>query len=164
MKRGFTLVELLIVIAIMGILTSITVSQFITAKKKANDVARKSDLNGISKALQMYFTDYGKMPAMSVDGKGKIMINSNTLNWGDEFKDGDYVYMIKLPKENNSAMAPYCYKTDSEKKKYALFAQLENTGDKECVGKYKCGNDIVGIYCFSYVSPNTSLDVNGNLL
>ena len=140
MKRGFTLVELLIVIAIMGILTSITVSQFITAKKKANDVARKSDLNGISKALQMYFTDYGKMPAMSVDGKGKIMINSNTLNWGDEFKDGDYVYMIKLPKENNSAMAPYCYKTDSEKKQYALFAQLENTGDKECIGKYKCGN------------------------
>jgi len=149
MNRGFTLVELLIVIAIMGILSSVTVGQFVTAKKKANDVARKSDLNGVSKALQMYFADYGKMPEVSA------------INWGEEFKDGDYVYMKVLPRENNinPNWPPYCYKTDG--KKYALFAQLENTGDKDCTGKYDCGG-LVGVYCFSFVSPNTSLKSDGS--
>lgn len=159
-KGGFTLVELLIVIAIMGILTTITVSQFITAKKKANDVSRKSDLNGVSKALQMYFTDYGVMPEATVEGK--IKVKSVTVNWGDEFVDGGYVYMKVVPKENSVSLPAYCYKTDLEKKKYALFAQLENTSDKECVGNYACGN-AGKTYCFAYVSPNTSLDANGNL-
>jgi len=162
-RQGFTLVELLIVIAIMGILTSITVSQFVTAKKKANDVSRKSDLNSISKALQMYFADYGVMPSASVDGK--IVINNVSLNWGGEFVDGSYVYMKVLPAEKNTAISPYCYKTDAEKKKYAIFAQLENTGDKECGtpvnNAYQCGTQT---YCFAYVSPNTSLNANGDLL
>ncbi len=160
MKKGFTLIELLIVIAIMGILTSITVSQFVTAKKKANDVARKSDLNGISKALQMYFADYGEMPAASVDGK--MVVKGTTVDWGGTFMDGTYVYMKVVPKENNTSLPAYCYKTDSEKKKYALFAQLENTSDKECIGSYPCGN-AGKTYCFSYVSPNTSLSVGGSL-
>lgn len=164
MKRGFTLVELLIVIAIMGILTSITVSQFVTAKKKANDVSRKSDLNGISKALQMYFADYGVMPAMDNVLGGKIMINNVAINWGGEFVDGSYVYMKVVPAEKITQI-PYCYKTDAEKKKYALFAQLENTGDKECGtpvnNAYQCGTNT---YCFAYVSPNTSLSPTGDLL
>jgi len=156
MKKGFTLIELMIVIAIMGILTMVTVSQFVTAKKKANDVARKSDLNGVSKSLQMYFVDYGKLPDSE---DGKIKLNGQTLEWGGEFKDGDYVYMKVMPKENSTSLPPYCYKTDTGLKKYALFAQLENTVDKECEGNfYTCNGNT---YCFAYVSPNTSLDNNG---
>jgi len=158
MKKGFTLIELLVVIAIMGILTSITVAQFVTAKRKANDVSRKADLNGISKALQMYYADYGVMPS---DSEGKIMINGSSIEWGGEFVDGGYVYMKVMPRENNSALSPYCYKTDLSKKKYALFAQLENTSDKECVGSYICN---LNEYCFAYVSPNTSLNAVGDLL
>lgn len=161
MKRGFTLVELLMVIAIMGILTLITASQFVTAKKKANDVSRKADLNGVSKALQMYFTDYGVMPDASIDGK--IIINGYSIDWGGEFVDGGYVYMKVMPRENKSSQAPYCYKTDSTKKKYALFAQLENLSDSECgANSYNCGNQNKK-YCFAYVSPNTSLSNNGTL-
>lgn len=161
---GFTLVELLIVIAIMSILTSITVAQFVTAKKKANDVSRKSDLNGISKALQMYFTDYGVMPDMSDPLGGQIMLGLTVIDWGSDFIDGSYVYMKPLPRENSYPKLPaYCYKTDLSKKKYAIFAQLENTTDKECDGhSYDCGNQSKK-YCFAYVSPNTSLLPNGDL-
>lgn len=160
MKRGFTLIELLIVVAIMGILTSITVSQFVTAKKKANDVARKSDLNGVSKSLQMYFADYGVMPYANADGRIEVVLNS-PLNWGEEFVDGSYTYMKVLPKENKSGILAYCYKTSADRKKYAIFAQLENTSDKECSGNYSCGGKTG--YCFSYISPNTSLNSNGDL-
>ena len=162
MKKGFTLIELLIVIAIISILTSITVAQFITAKKKASDVSRKSDLNGISKALQMYFVDYGVMPNANADGRIEI-VSGSPISWGGEFVDSNgYIYMKVLPKENNTTMPAYCYKTDTDKKKFAIFAQLENTSDKECEGhSYLCNGKT---YCFAYVSPNTSLNAAGDLL
>jgi type II secretion system protein G len=157
-KTGFTLIELLIVIAIMMILVTITVSQFQTAKKKASDVARKADLNGVSKALQMYFADYGIFPAANA---GKIDVGDGPIDWGDEFSDKGYVYMKVLPKENKIGATPYCYKTDLGKKKYALLAQLENSVDSECGGHaYSCAGET---YCFAYVSPNTSLNNNGDL-
>jgi len=166
MKRGFTLVELLVVIAIMGILTVITVGQFQTAKRKANDVARKGDLNAVAKALQMYYADYGKMPDAD---NGKIKVpNLTASEWGGEFKDAaGYIYMQKLPKENATGWT-YCYKTDASNKKYALFANLENTVDSQCDRNgngldddktYQCGGNS---YCFAYVSPNTSLNSDGS--
>ncbi len=153
-KKGFTLIELLVVIAIISILTLITVSQFQTAKYKANDVARKGDLNALSKALNMHFTDYGYFPAG--DATGKLIMNGISVDWGDTFEDESslpaYVYMKVLPNENFLTAFPYCYKTDTEKKKYALFAQLQNTGDKECVGNYTCGGKTG--YCYAITSPN----------
>jgi len=163
MKKAFTLVELLVVIAIIGVLTTITVAQFQTAKKKANDVARKGDLNSVAKSLQMYYADYGVMPEASSDGK--IMINSSAIDWGDEFVDvGGYVYMKQLPVENKSGAPPYCYKTDTNRKAYALFALLENTTDSQCVTglTYSCGGRSA-VYCFAYISPNISLNSNGDI-
>ena len=52
---GFTLVELLVVIGIMMVLTTITVSQFTTARLRAADVQRKADLTSLSRALLAYF-------------------------------------------------------------------------------------------------------------
>jgi len=123
--------------------------------------------NGVSKALLMYFADYGKFPAAS--GPGEIMIGGAALEWGGEFIDGDYIYMKVLPRENKIGASPYCYKVDdnTNPKKYALFTMLENTVDSEChlsgeVGAYSCGN-AGDKYCFSYVSPNTSLSSDGTL-
>jgi type II secretion system protein G len=152
MKKGFTLVELLVVITIISLLTVITVSQFQTAKKKSNDVARKGDLNAVSKALQMYFNDYGVFPATDV------------IVWGGTFEDSSvnpaYVYMKKLPRENYTTAKPYCYKTSADLKKYAIFAQLENTVDKECANTYMCN----GVsYCYGIVSPNSGLNNDGSL-
>ena len=172
MRKAFTLVELLVVMAIMGILTIITVSQFRTARKRANDVARKGDLNAVAKALQMYFADYGVMPDMDDSSGGQIEVESEVKTWGGEFADNastPYVYMKKLPVENTSGWPQYCYKTDDDNKKYALFARLEVKSDSECVdvnpvdgvGDYSCGG--YNGYCYANVSPNTSLDEDGDL-
>jgi general secretion pathway protein G len=168
MKKAFTLVELLVVIAIMGILTMITVSQFQTAKRKANDVARKGDLNAVAKALQMYYTDYSVMPDMDNVLGGRIQVGEEVIPWGGEFRDAaGYVYMKNLPKENNDSLPAYCYKTDTNKKVYALFAMLENGVDSQCDRNndgtadvtYQCGGKL---YCFAYFSPNISLNTDGS--
>jgi len=56
-RKGFTLIELLVVIAIIGILATFVVASFTGAQRKGRDARRKSDLDAIKKALELYKTD-----------------------------------------------------------------------------------------------------------
>jgi prepilin-type N-terminal cleavage/methylation domain-containing protein len=54
---GFTLVELLIVIAIIGILVSLGAVSYTTAQQKGRDGRRKSDLRAVQNAWEQYYSD-----------------------------------------------------------------------------------------------------------
>ncbi|MBI4665992.1 MAG: prepilin-type N-terminal cleavage/methylation domain-containing protein [Nitrospinae bacterium] len=56
-KEGFTLVELLIVVAIIGILAAIAIPQFAAYRAKSYCSAVKSDLANLAIAEEAYFTD-----------------------------------------------------------------------------------------------------------
>jgi len=61
-RSGFTLLELLIVIAIIGLLATITVGALTTTRAKARDTQRIEDLQQIRKALELYLHDHGEYP------------------------------------------------------------------------------------------------------
>ena len=63
-KKGFTLVELLVVISIISLLTSIVLASLNDARKKARDSARISSVLQVQKALAMYFSDKGGYPGV----------------------------------------------------------------------------------------------------
>lgn len=58
-KKGFTLIELLVVVAIIGLLASIIMSSLNSARSKARDVKRKSDIKQLEKALEFNYDKYG---------------------------------------------------------------------------------------------------------
>jgi len=159
-RNGFTLVELLVVIAIMSILTIIAVSQFQSAKRKSRDVQRKGDISAVSKALLMYYTDYGNFPES--DG-GQISVDGNLAIWGGTFSDNGYDYLKEMPRENYSDVE-FCYVTDSNvpPTKFGLFSILENTEDMD-YNKLNDGTDYSPAGCpgtsynFAILSPNASI-------
>lgn len=63
--RGFTLLELMVVIAIIGILISISTAAYTSAQKKSRDSRRTGDLKSIQNAFEQYYADNSKYPLSS---------------------------------------------------------------------------------------------------
>ena len=61
-ERGFTLVEILVVVAIIGLLSTIAVVALGDARKRGRDSKRVSDIRGIMTALELYNNDNNGYP------------------------------------------------------------------------------------------------------
>lgn len=61
-RKGFTLIELLVVIAIIGLLSTLAVVALGSARVKARDSKRLSDLKQLQTALELYYTDNAAYP------------------------------------------------------------------------------------------------------
>ncbi|GIK83532.1 MAG: hypothetical protein BroJett025_01540 [Patescibacteria group bacterium] len=55
-SKGFTLLEILVVISIIGILIALGASAYSTAQKKSRDARRQGDLKQIQNAFEQYYT------------------------------------------------------------------------------------------------------------
>lgn len=128
---GFTLIELMIVIVIMGILIMIGLTTFMTSQQRGRDSRRKGDIRQVATALEFYFSDKGRYP--DSDASGKIMgcykggLDDQACVWGvDVVNDSKTVYMAKLPSDPISTLKYYYSHSGNS---FRLYARLENTQD-----------------------------------
>ena len=63
-SRGFTLVELMIVVAVIAILATLALTGFRTAQASARDTQRQQNVKGVQVALECYFSENGEYPAI----------------------------------------------------------------------------------------------------
>ena len=91
-ERGFTLIELLTVIAIIGILTSVVAVNVSSSRKQARDARRKSDIDAIQSALELYYNAHNQFPALPWG------TNSNKDTWNDLNTELSS-YLSALPKD-----------------------------------------------------------------
>ena len=82
-SKGFTLIELMIVIAIIGILAAIAIPNFIAYRNKAYCSATESDAQNIASAISDYFADpsHNSTPSLSDVGGNTLLspMNSATI-------------------------------------------------------------------------------------
>jgi len=130
-KKGFTLIELLVVISILGLLAGLILSNVSGIRERARDVARKSDLDQIKKALRIYYNDFNEYPAGIPEA-------------GLEFSNGSMVYLKRVPGDPRSK-DPYGYYRAScadGTDDFRLLATLENESDPSIEeSKEKCPRD-----------------------
>ncbi|MBI4829680.1 MAG: prepilin-type N-terminal cleavage/methylation domain-containing protein [Nitrospinae bacterium] len=89
-KKGFSLVELLIVVAIIGILAAIAIPAFAAYREKAYCAAIKSDVANLSISEEAYFiknaaytSDFSGMPDFDRSAGVTIMVNNATTQAWD---------------------------------------------------------------------------------
>jgi len=96
--KGFTLIEMLVVLFIVGIIIAIALPNFLSAGKKAQDKADEANKRLISSQADNYFLEFGQYPSSVEElvkkgylrsvpkcpyGKGKYVINKS-LNISEE--------------------------------------------------------------------------------
>ena len=80
--KGFTLVELVVVIAILGILAGIAIPRFMEATKSARGSKIVADMRTIESAVNIYYVKYGAYPSEEQTGNGPNTNFSTLINNG----------------------------------------------------------------------------------
>jgi len=82
-KKGFTLIELIVVIAILGILAAIIIPRIGAFRESANEAHDRSVLRTLQGAVNMYHAQNGEFPAGPIDELGTQLQDFLDLPGGD---------------------------------------------------------------------------------
>jgi len=127
-KMGFTLLELLIVIAIVGILIAVATASYLTTIKQSRDTRRKTDLEQIRQALETFRSENGIYPAQEA-AMDVTLVPAYISHLPDD------------PKDNYN----YAYYTNPSYTEYSLCASLEikpTTAISNACNPAACGADL----------------------
>lgn len=92
--RGFTLVEVMVVVVILGVLAALVVPRVVGRTEEARVVAARQDLAGIMQALKLYRLDNGRYPS-GEQGLQALVTQPTTDPQPPNWK----AYLDRLPKD-----------------------------------------------------------------
>lgn len=149
MKRnGFTLIEILVVIAIIASIIAIAIPNFLSARQRAQDVKTKSEMSALKDALRLYYNDFnsyppsaapGKLSGCGADGTALCPCTSGGVN----FATGsacDNVYMKQIPAKLLGTETPtMLYTRTASTDDFCLSVLLNNQSDPDiAVSQKRC--------------------------
>jgi len=150
--KGFTLIELIVVIAIIGILATIGTSSYSNVLKSSRDTKRKADLKEIQKILFSYYVENGRYPQAGACAYGSncYVYSTSGGSWIPALAP-NYTEALPVDPKNNAA-DPWATATENYSYSYGnvstdgatydLTTRLENTNDKD-----RCGVKDYKFYC-----------------
>jgi len=102
LNLGFTLLELLVVISIIGILLAVGATAFSTAQKKGRDSRRRSDMKALQSAFEQYYATNGSYSDCTTMGSANLTGGYTSVV--DPKNSGDYIYQCT----GSSTSGTYC--------------------------------------------------------
>jgi general secretion pathway protein G len=94
-NAGFTLIELMVVIAILGILAALVVPKIMSRPDEARAAAAKQDISTLAQALKLYRLDNKRYPT-SEQGLQALVTKPTTAPIPDNWKGGGYIEKLPL--------------------------------------------------------------------
>ena len=143
LKVGFTMIELLAVIAIIGVLAAIVLVRTGSAKKEGQDAAVKTALREIRNAGELYYND-------TETYEGVCDLGNTTLS-----DDGDFGRIKDYITEHNSSEGIIGCKDDAMG--YAVISSL-NLGNCWCVDSQGAGREVESDDCGAELTSITCPD------
>ena len=92
-QQGFTIVELLIVIVVIGILAALVITTFTGIQQKARDTERQTDIKALYGQIEAYYAQNGKYPTLA---------NINDATWRSSNMKGLEAAALADPKNPSS--------------------------------------------------------------
>ncbi|MFO7965302.1 MAG: type II secretion system major pseudopilin GspG [Desulfobacterales bacterium] len=94
-NSGFTLIEIMVVVVILGILVGIVAPRIMDQPEEAKIVKTKVQIEGITSALKMYKLDNGSYPTTEQGLLALVEAPSDVKNW----RKGGYLEKGRVPKD-----------------------------------------------------------------
>lgn len=130
---GFTLIEMLVVMVVIGILATISLIAVQGVRESARNSRRKSDLETVRKVLEFYRADCNHYPTgLSFGGR---LVGDNSTSACPRTN----VYAQELPQDTLAPGRRYYYRRISNFD-YVLCAALEDEGDTSAASSAGCGS------------------------
>lgn len=124
--RGFTLIEILVTSAIIGLLAAVVLSSLSLARARARDSTRLSDLRQLQTALETYKTENGRYPTTGGAWWGvcRTVGNKGTSGPTGWIPDLAPRFIAILPSDPKPSGSTSCYQYRSDSADYHLLAYL----------------------------------------
>ncbi len=106
-QEGFTLIELMVVILIIGLLATIVVQNLRGATDKAKRIKAEADISAFKTALDRYYLDNGSYPTTD-QGLAALVSAPTAGRIPSDYPEGGYIEKIPPDPWNN----PYFYSSD----------------------------------------------------
>lgn len=108
-RNGFTLVELMVVIVIIGLLATVVVINVLPAQEQGRIGKARADIATLEQALEQFAIDIGRLPT-SEEGLGALTDAPRGLRQPEKYRSGGYIR--RLP--DDPWGAPYRYQRPGE--------------------------------------------------